>query len=50
MIFGAAFLSVETIPAALHHLHHHHCGDHSTMILFSVRYLNILGKEVLEKY
>jgi hypothetical protein len=50
MIFGAAFLSVETIPAALHHLHHHHCGDHSAMALSGVRYLNILRKEVLENY
>jgi hypothetical protein len=41
---------VETIPVALHHLQHHQYGDHSTMVLFSVRYLNTLGKEVLEKY
>jgi hypothetical protein len=50
MIIGAAFLSVEIIPAALHHLHQHHCGDYSAMALFSVKYLNILEKEVLEKY
>jgi hypothetical protein len=50
VIFGTAFMSAETIPAALHHLQNHHYGDRSTMVLFSVKYLNILWKEGLEKY
>jgi hypothetical protein len=50
VIFSTAFMPAETISAELHHFQHHHYGDHSTMALFSVRYLNMLGKEVLEKY